>query len=216
MQIGVRSQSLQFNMRILYTECLDSAVSGRGSSILLSLHNSINSWNQLTQSSALKAPLLVENRTKSLDVMAAMQCKFAPLLAGIMTDDLVPIFDLPSRRLQYKLELVSSVQIKVRPDDFLFFWLYSPHYSCLRPMGAHFFTEINSPSSQFLTVLIDTWKSISVLIFCLISDNVAREFDWGSHPVSRIHTYGIEQSINQSRWPDFYKYTRLPVTRLSN
>ena len=53
--------------------------------------------------------------------MAAMQCKFAPLLAGILTDDLVPIFDLPSRRLQYKLELVSSVQIKVRPDDFLFF-----------------------------------------------------------------------------------------------
>ena len=25
--------------------------------------------------------------------------------------------------------------------------------------------------------------------------------------------HGIKQSINQARWPDFYKYTRLPVTR---
>ena len=37
--------------------------------------------------------------------------------------------------------------------------------------------------------------------------------NYSSHSVSRIRTHGLKQTIIQSRWSEFYKYTRLPVTR---
>ena len=32
-------------------------------------------------------------------------------------------------------------------------------------------------------------------------------------PISIRDSYTRPQAINQARWPDFYKYSRLPVTR---
>ena len=80
--------------------------------------------------------------------MAAMQCKFAPLLAGIMTDALVPIFEIPSRRLQYKIKLVLSVQMKVRPDDLA--WNKESMYSALLTLFTSLFM-LTTDGSTFFT-----------------------------------------------------------------
>ena len=60
------------------------------------VHASINFVNHSIQSGDLKAPRLVVNLTRLVVVIAPMQCRFAPILAGITVEALVPTLDRPS------------------------------------------------------------------------------------------------------------------------